>query len=483
VRPKPFRTAVEAAATIPSAFRDRVGLWLVLGSIAALVLIRFFTEVVHVAPRALNFLDVPLFGLLLVAAALTPFERAALKRPLSFAPPAFLFLAVCIVSVMLNLSRVAPGPVFVFLYGFLAPLGVYTAVYKLWPKGNALAVSRLIVALGLVQFAVVYLIDLPRFLSSDNPDQITGTFGTNAYQLVFFLLVFTGLLAGIFTLEKERIAARVAPLLFVLALGTVFLAQYRTLLVTSAIALIVVATLLGSKGRGLVAGLLVVAAFVGTLSYVAHAVPQLKFATTIGTLERNPAFYASERLRALRNVLQVYEEDSRFILTGTGPGTFSSRAWQTFSRADSTSASNVQGRYVLALTNGAVYHTDVSDKYVLPESRTGQTVEGSRQVTSPFASYISLLAEVGLPGFALIVGMYLLATAWAIRMAVVSTRTGHVGDPLPGVLIACVAAFVVLLQMGVLSGNWFEVTRVTFLTWTLLAIGTKEFHARREVSA
>jgi hypothetical protein len=38
-------------------------------------------------------------------------------------------------------------------------------------------------------------------------------------------------------------------------------------------------------------------------------------------------------------------------------------------------------------------------------------------------------------------------------------------------------ALFVLLQMGFLE-NWLEVARVTFPTWILLAVATKEFRAR-----
>src|SRR2546428_702763 len=137
--------------------------------------------------------------------------------------PVLLFRGLFALSAVVNLGRVETGPVLVFLYGFLAPLGIYAGVYRLWPTGNAMALSRLLVALGVIQLVVVFVIDLPRFVASGhNPDVVSGTFGTNAYQLVFFLLVVLGLLAGIFTVEPKRTAARFAPALFVLILSAVF---------------------------------------------------------------------------------------------------------------------------------------------------------------------------------------------------------------------------------------------------------------------
>ena len=44
---------------------------------------------------------------------------------------------LAIASAVVNADRVAPAPVLVFIYGFLAPLAVYAAVYRIWPPGNA----------------------------------------------------------------------------------------------------------------------------------------------------------------------------------------------------------------------------------------------------------------------------------------------------------------------------------------------------------
>jgi transcriptional regulator with XRE-family HTH domain len=466
--PVPGARLVSSFRWHPTAGRD-----LVIGSIALLVLIRFFTEVVHVIPRAANFVDVPIFLTLSVAALMRPRPRA---RASSFSFVVLLFLSLCVVSVVLNLSRVGVGPVLVFLYGFLAPIGVYAAAYRLWPVGHALSLSHLLVALGVIQLVVVAVVDLPRFVASGNPDVVSGTFGTNGYQMVFYLLVFTALLAGIFTFEKHRLAARVALPLFGGILTAILLAQYRALLVTTALTVLFIGLLLGPRGRGVVAGTVVTASFAISLSYVAQHFPALKFASTVTTLEHDPSFYASTRLKAADSVLNLYGDKPWAIAIGSGPGTFSSRAWHTFAQANSRSKSNVQGRYVNSLTSGQAYHTDVSDTYVKPlESRTA--IQGSGALTSPFSSYLSLLAEVGIPGFLLLVGVYLVATATAIRMTFRIRRRMGPGDPLPSLALACAIGFLVLLQMGLLE-NWLEVTRVTFPVWMLLGVTSKEFASR-----
>jgi transcriptional regulator with XRE-family HTH domain len=451
---------------------------LVLAAFALLVLVRFFTEVVPILPRAANFADIPIFLVLSVAALTRPRTGT---RPISFAAPVLLFACLCVISVALNLSRVGSGPVVVFLYGFVAPIGVYAAAYRLWPTGHALSLSRLLVALGITQLLVVGLIDLPRFVASGNPDVVSGTFGTNAYQLVFFLLVFTGLLAGIFTFEKERLTSRLALPLFGAILATILLAQYRALLVTTAVTVLFIGLLLGTRGRAVVASTVVAASFAISLSYIAQHFPDLKFAPTLATLEQRPGFYVSKRLDAADSVIKLYNDHPSFMLSGTGPGTFSSRAWQTFANANSSSASNVQGRYVKALTGGAAYHTDVSDKYVIP-TETVPAVGGSTALSSPYSSYLSLLAEVGIAGFLLLTGIYVVATVRSTKLAGGVSRRPKPRDPLPALALACACGFFVLLQMGFLA-NWLEVTRVTFPIWMLFAVVTKEATNRNQNAA
>ena len=177
----------------------------------------------------------------------------------------------------------------VFIYGFLAPLAVYAAVYRIWPPGNGRALSRVLVGLGLLQLVVVALIDLRRFVASGgNADFVSGTFGTNAYQMVFFLLVVASLLVGIFTLEPGRPIARFVPVIIPTIFVVILLAQYRALLATTVVTMVVVGVLLGRHARGFLAAVLAVVAFALVFSYVASRLPELKLETTATTLDPEP---------------------------------------------------------------------------------------------------------------------------------------------------------------------------------------------------
>jgi transcriptional regulator with XRE-family HTH domain len=466
-----------AAAAKPEI--DRGSVLIVCWAVILLVCIRFFSEVIPLLPRAVNFFDIPIFFALVLSAALLPSLHHRLDRgQLVFLLPGLFFLTACAFAMLVNPGRVATGPSLVFIYGYLAPVGVYFAVYRLWPVGAAMSLSRLFVGLALLQLFVVATISLPRFLATDNPDLVSGTFGTNAYQLVFFLLVCGALLAGIFTFEPERRVAKWVPLLFAAMLATIFLAQYRALIITTAATLLLIGLLLGTvKVRGLVLGLGVVAIFVGTLNFTAQSLPGLNLGPAVKAFTSNPGQITLERIRALDHVAHLFTDHPRYMLTGTGPGTYASRAWQTFAQADRQSKSNVAGSYVLGLTGGQVYHTDVSDKYISPQADNPQVFQGSYALKYPYSDYTSLMAEVGFFGFFAMVFIYVAALIRAGKMTLTLRRQAPRGDPLPALALAACIGFFVLLQMGGLQ-SWLEVTRLTFPTWIILAVVSKEYQAR-----
>ena len=462
---------------LPATRSATSGRKVVLGTIVVLVLVRLFSEKLHVLPKIATFVDIPLFLLLVAVAA--GHGKGALRSRTPFFVLSMVFVAIAVLSTLANVERVAAAPVLVFVYGFLAPVVFYWAAYRLWPPGEARALSRLIVRLGLLQFAVVALINLPRFAASGDPDDISGTFGENAYQLVFFLILFATLVAGIATYEPRRLTARAAPLLIAVAFGIIFLAQYRTLLLTTAMCVLVAGAMLATtRGRGTLVASIVLVSFVGALGYVATRYPITKFTPTIEALRADPGFFVSARLRVAGDLGDLYTDEPHYIVVGTGPGTYSSRAWRTFAQVNSTSKSDVAGPYVRLLTGGRGYTTDVSDRYVLPRLR-GEAVLGSYALTHPLSSYIALAAETGLLGLLLLTGVYGAATFGAASMALRTMRAAKPGDALPALLLATTISFTVLLQMAVFE-NWLEVMRVTVPTWILLGVATKEYRAREQ---
>jgi transcriptional regulator with XRE-family HTH domain len=454
---------------------------LVGGSLVALMTIRFFTEIVPIVPRIANVIDVTILPILLLAAATVRGggRRDELTRWL--VPLGTAFLVFCIIATVTNMGRVALGPVVVFVYGLLSPLVLYLAIYRLWIPGHARLVTRTIVALGVAQIFVVVFFEIPKFLADPNPDVISGTFGTNAYQLVYFLLIAIVTLTGIFAWERKTRAARWAPVLVAAMFGIMILAQYRSALVIVLVTLFVVAFFLGATTgrRGVVGATSALAAFAVAIGLGAQHVPILKLSQT---LQLNPVQIGLERAKVFDQLDPLFSDTPRFMLTGTGPGTYSSRAWGTFENANSTSHSNAVGSYVLALTGGQIYDTDVSRKYLPNPHLTQDTVSGSYAVTSPFSSYVSIPAEVGIFGLLSYLAIYGVALVSGAGRVMRLGKRVVPGDPLPALMLAPVVGLFVLLQLGVLQ-NWLEVTRITFLAWGLLAIANKEYNHRDQSTA
>ena len=450
---------------------------LVLAAIVLLVSIRFFTEVEPVIPRAANFIDIPIFLVAIGVAATQPAVRPG-GWYLRTGSLVAAFLVLSLVSVIVNIGRVDPAPVIVFIYGFVAPILLYGVTYRVWPAGNAAALSRTLVGLGIVQLGVVLLVDVPSFVDTRNPDDVSGTFGTNAYQLVYLLLVLVVLVVGIATFEPGTRVARLAVPLMAAFFVVMLLAQYRALLASTVVAIVAVAYLLKRRRRGILAVAVASVALVSAFFYVATNLPVLKLDAAARSISESPGEYVAGRAGVVGHVFDMYNAIPATIAIGSGPGTYSSRAWQTFAKANSTSRSNVVGRYATSLIGGRVYSTDVSETYVEPQIERGSIQQGSRAISNPFSSYASLMAEVGLLGAALIVSIYFGALVRLWRMAIRLLDQYRPGDPLPALILATFVAFLTLLQMAFLE-NWFEVTRITFVVWIMFAVCCKELDARK----
>jgi transcriptional regulator with XRE-family HTH domain len=447
----------DTLAAPPAEPNDRLAVALVLASLAGLVLIRLFTETVPLLPRVFNAIDVAIFAALIGMAAIRPsVNSAAPALPRWLFTSTLAFLALCLVAAMTNLDRVDLGPVIVFLYTTLGPVAVFAAVRTIWPVGNGRAALGVLLVLGAVQLVIGLTVNAPAVLQTEDVDRVSGTFGTNPYQFVVFLTVLIGALAMLGPSRAGGVFRRFAPVMIAAALVLIVLAQFRAYLPILVIVLLFITALLSRIGtRGLATALVPVAVLAAVLTFSAQSLPFLKLSDTdnLGPLE-----LASERIS---------------ILTGTGPGAYSSRAWQTFALSESTSRSNVVGGYAIAVTGGETYTTDVSEKYVRP--LLGNVVAGSYAVTSPYSSYISVAAEIGLLGMVLLLVIYLGAFLTATQEALAALEQRRRG-PLVPLLAAAAVAFLALLFMGLLQ-NWMEVTRLTFIAWILLAIGTKEAEA------
>lgn len=453
--------------------------FLVLGSLTLLIVIRVFSETFGLLPKAITFIDIPVFiFILLVAGTVTSWQKdPGPLRVITGLTAAFVLLVM--ISVLTNLGRINAFPAGTFLYMFAAPMALGLAVYRIWPAGNAPLVTQWLFAVGILQLIIVVFINFPEFLSTSNPDVISGTFGENGYQLAIFLAVVISALAGLLAYDSRRPLAKFAVPGMLAFAAVILLVQYRTLLLTLATVALLIAYFLRKQRRGLLLGAVVTLMLFGVFTAVSSQFSELKYEQATTELQNNPGVFIDARLNVASDVVGVYTDNPRYILTGTGPGTFSSRAWRTFGVVESKRKS-VVGGFAARLTGGE-YRTDVSDKYTIRSLKDAPVLGGSTQITQPYASYTAVAAEAGMGGLILILGIYLTAFGWAARMTTRAIRLSSGSDPLvPVCLAACVAMFT-LIQLGGLE-NWLEVTRITFFGWALVAIAAKEMEDRHPAS-
>ena len=453
--------------------------FLVLGALTVMIMIRFFTETIDVVPRWWTFVDIPIFVAVVLFAVGAQTWRQPPAELRAIGVLAVIFIGVVGVSVMTNLGRLEAAPAAVYIYMVLSPVAWAVAIYRLWPGGNAALVTRWLFLIGLIELVVVLFFNLPVFLSSRNPDFISGTFGENGYQLVVVLFVIISALAGVLAYDRKRPVARFAiPAILAFSL-VIFLVQYRTLLATLALSLMLIGYFMRGRARGLLVGVTTMIVLGTALYAVSSTFSELKYQQVQDIAEEGgPMVFVNARLAVASDVVNLYADDARYVLTGTGPGTFSSRAWRTFGVADNPEKT-VAGSFVQRFTGGEVYRTDVSDQYTVPRLRAQEVIGGSVQLTQPFSSYTATAAEVGMGGLILLLGMYLTAFVWAAKMTQAAIRERLPSDPIVPIALAATIAFFVLLQLGALE-NWLEVTRMTFFAWALLAIAAKERQTRLE---
>jgi hypothetical protein len=293
--------------------------------------------------------------------------------------------------------------------------------------------------------------------------------------MVFFLAIFTFLLLAYYSVGK----ARLLPMLFMAAWVVIVFdaAGFRSLWLFYPLTAILVAYLGGriSKRKLLtVAGGLLISMSLAVL-VVGQAVSI--FADVLGV-----QITQLGKVEAFLNVSRLYQQRVHIAIIGCGPGTFSSRAWATFTRIGTYGAvdysvfENVN--WGSGPSEGLAKYTPgyYSAKYTLPIYQKPVALLGSITIDGPFTSYAALLSEVGCLGTFALVGAYV-STLMTLRriMKASSDRFCFV------LALTAIGGFLLLLQMSIFD-NWLEVGRVTIPVWAIAALPIAHARARLDRS-
>jgi hypothetical protein len=436
-------------------------------SVVLLVCIRFFSEKVRLLPGMVQYIDIPLTVLVgfltILALARRGFDNDGLRLRLLI----YLFFLVFLVSWTANTTRVSLFPAAMFIFGFLSPL-VFSAaaINARLGRDDVSLIMRTFFWLGLLQLVVGIFWDFPQFLITDNPDVVSGTFGQNPYQFTYFLgLWLLYVLGG--TVIKSGKARRGQGAGIILSSAAVFVlfyaAQYRAMVIFFTLVILFTFWVSPAKlsSRALTS-IGVIGVSMITLLIVSTTFPNLKLLRVFDLLQDTTPLVQSGKLKAVNNMFTMYGDIPHTALVGSGPGTYSSRAYVTFAEEPMGVKANVNP-LVSSLLGGRAYGTDVANRYIQSLSHTA--IQGGNTAASYESSYTSLAAETGPLGLTAYLAAYVFALRFSYRRLVASAKAR---DNL-GVRIAfvCLGGLMLLLIQS-LFDNWLENTRVTIPLWILI---------------
>lgn len=426
---------------------------------------RFFSETLGVLPKFIDLLDLAFIPALALAALLfnrAPGDRAESTRILRLC---VIFILFSLMSAAVNLEDLLLPAALLFIVGFLEGPLLFVALGRTIGNrpGFDKKVERLLVVLFYSNIAVVVLINFPRFLRSLNPDEISGTFGLNAYFFSVFLVICAGFFLGRNFNKRSGLTRIVMIQGFIII--TFYLLQYRAALPFFIAAYVMVLwTLYGRR----VLRSLVVIGFVGLVSLVGIQRIQQRTETTLKfddwlDIASNPLEYTRfGKFVAYRQTARLMLDRPLVVMMGVGPGNFLSRAYYTFSYELVAKRGKGVGKIVERYLG--VYQprfTAVSEYYLLP-TRTG-VVFGSHQLSNANSSYLAPVAEIGLIGGGTIFLLYLFMLRRSIQLLRLAKRYHPEILPLTAGLVS---GAVYLFGLGFLDNVW-EMSRATLPIWLL----------------
>jgi hypothetical protein len=435
--------------------------WVLGGIIVERFVTRLFSDKLGLLPGWTNFLDYPLLFVFAAYVLLSVRHRpAAARGRTGFEPLVLGLLVVFAVSALFNLGRLHPGAATLFFIGLFEPLAYMALAYVLAPKKEVLGfLVNLLIAIGWLQVVVVVLLDLPRFLATRNPDYISGTFGENAYQLTFFLLAWNVLVVSRPSWSRFQVLAIPLMLLVQALIIVIFLlAQYRSFLPFAVLTWVISYFVINrGSARSFIAAMAGAAFFAFLFTQVALAFPELRWNETLEIAARADETYQSGKVQSVLNYFQMVTDHPEALLVGTGPGTYASRGFRTFSVVGRDDT--VNGLY-RSLFNTEYYMTDVAARYVMPV--INNYAFGAASTTVPWFSFLSIPAELGIPGLIIVLALY----CGAVWMC---WRRVHDSDSLGLLAGWTFIALLLLVQMAWLE-NWLEVSRLTVPVWVMFGI-------------
>lgn len=429
---------------------------------------RFFSEVLGILPKWVDVLDLPFIVFLGVAGLLRyahPDVDLSTHRHLARA--IFAVTLITMASAFINSQDLLAPAAVLFAIGFLQGPILFVALNKIVEDVDDMAqrVRKLFWVLLVINIAVVVFINIPHFIATRNPDVVSGTYGLNAYQFSILLVICAGLLLGEEEFHKRGRLRLIVGQTAVLVIF--YLLQYRAAVPIFLLAIVMMIAALYGKPvvKVLIAGGFIVAFSAGTISYILMQTQEetkLKYSDWEKILANPTAFLQYGKFQAYPQTLKLFDDQPMAAVAGVGPGNYVSRAYYTFSYEIATSKSKGVGAMVEKLfgLSGARF-TKVSETYV--GHFRSQAVLGSYQLSNPHSSFLAPVAEIGVFGGMIIIGIYLFMMIKSFRLL---QQAKEIAPEFLPLATALVAGSVYLFGLAFLDNYW-EMSRATLPVWLL----------------
>lgn len=447
---------------------------------------RFFSEVLLVLPKWVDIVDIPFIALLvLISFFKAPNNQIDLNEHKYFVRAVLFLISIMVISSLINYKDFFEPAAILFAIGFLEGPLLFICLNKI-VENIELFVSRInkfLLFFFLINVAVVIFIDLPRFISTRNPDVMSGTYGLNAYQFSLILVVFGGLFLGIF--ELHRFSRIIIILSQVFIISTFLLLQFRAALPFLVLSYAVV--LLALYGLKMIKSVVfgsIILMIAGSIFFyvisksgiyrvsnvtmfeyqIAKNETMLKYDDWVDVLKNPISFLKYGKFKAYLQTAKMLTTSPITALLGVGPGNYLSRGFYTFSYEMVGFGRMKKG--VQRVVNkffglSRPRFTSVSMRYIGP-IRSG-AILGTYQFSNPNSSILAPIAEIGLIGGGIIIATYIYLLIKSLELMRLAKK--YVLDFLP-IAAALVAGIVYLLGLAFLDNYW-EVSRTTLPVWLL----------------
>lgn len=442
--------------------------WIVILLTGFFQVSRFFSEVLLVLPKWVDILDLPFVALLTGVALFHKRNAQADVRQDRFILQVIgVFLFFTLFSALINSATLLVPAALLFIIGFLAGPLQFLSLNRMVTEPDRMSrrIKSLFLFLLVANMAVVLFVDLPLFRLSRNPDDMSGTYGLNAYQFSMLLIICGGLLLG----ESYRSKKWRIPLLIgqAVVFMTFYLLQFRAALpffiVAYGVALVV---LFGWRTIWVSLAALPVVVVLSATLYISvvrtQGFEQLRFEDWLVILLSPEDIVQAGKFTAYPQTLEMMADIPIVMVAGVGPGNFMSRAYYTFSTEMiglSKGKTGVSGLIadVFGLTKPR--YTEVSEHYLEP-TRTG-AILGTHLLAQASSSYLAPAAEIGLIGGSMIFLLYIHLVRRSVKLLKVAKRENSEFLPLAcGLTVGSVYFF----GLGFVDNYW-EVTRMSMLLW------------------